>query len=277
MADFPYLSSPESNDSAVEDIISQATDLYALEQIAALNSCHVSDSVLPTALETRFLKLKSFPGANPKLKNPPPSLTQEKTTMSNSLNQFKKAPTSSPDEETDFQSQFLSVESMKPEILSQRGELKISDQGKRSPHSSSNKENEILNHAKGQNSKSRTGSASSPSGSSSSSWEASSPPRQICCFWCSPKKVPRKKSKENRDMGFDLDIGDWEKNDAILSDLGTFSLKDKKQMLKKALKEEEKVSREAEKVVKWVKQASARMDVSTIDYSLSDDDQEIFK
>ena len=43
--------------------------------------------------------------------------------------------------------------------------------------------------------------------------------------------------------------------------------------MKKALKEEEKASREAEKVVEWVKQASARIDVSTIDQLLSGEEK----
>ncbi|XP_058103791.1 uncharacterized protein LOC131247882 [Magnolia sinica] len=103
--------------------------------------------------------------------------------------------------------------------------------------------------------------------------EPSSPPRQTCCFWCSPKRVPGKKGKEDGIMGFELESGGWGKNDEILSDLSTFSLKEQQQRLKKALKEEEKVNQEAEKVVNWVKQASARMDVSVVEDSLRHDEK----
>lgn len=69
----------------------------------------------------------------------------------------------------------------------------------------------------------------------------------------------------------------WEKNDEILSDLSTFSVKEQERKLKKALEEEEKISREAEKVVKWVKQESARMDSSVIKTVLSNHDEETTK
>lgn len=48
----------------------------------------------------------------------------------------------------------------------------------------------------------------------------------------------------------------------------------RKKGLKKALEEEERVSKEAERLVKWVKQESARIDVSTIKSILSDDENE---
>lgn len=69
--------------------------------------------------------------------------------------------------------------------------------------------------------------------------------------------------------------GDWGRGDDILSDLGTFSMKEQQRKLKKALKEQEKASREAEKMVDWVKQASARMNVAAIDELLSDDEEEL--
>ena len=63
----------------------------------------------------------------------------------------------------------------------------------------------------------------------------------------------------------------WEKKDEILSDMSTFSVKEQERRLKKALKEEKRVSREAEKVVQWVKQESARMDDSVITSVLNHD------
>jgi len=77
-------------------------------------------------------------------------------------------------------------------------------------------------------------------------------------LWCSPKKKEqKKKSKEN-----------W--SDEFLSSFGSFSMKEQQKMLKKAMKEQEKVNREAEKIVQWAKQASARMKTSDIDDEHSD-------
>ncbi|CAI9780524.1 unnamed protein product [Fraxinus pennsylvanica] len=59
--------------------------------------------------------------------------------------------------------------------------------------------------------------------------------------------------------GLDIDL-DWGKNDVFLSDLSNFSLKSqKKMMMMKAMKEEEEICREVEKIVKWAKQASTWM------------------
>ena len=59
MSSFRYLSSKDA--SAVEDLLSQAKDLYDLEQVAAINLAGFTDSALPTNLETRFRRLKSLP------------------------------------------------------------------------------------------------------------------------------------------------------------------------------------------------------------------------
>ncbi|GFZ15547.1 hypothetical protein Acr_24g0017370 [Actinidia rufa] len=67
MADFSFLSDSSDHESAVEELLSQAMDHSVLEQVAAINcSAFTFDSVLPTHLETRFHKLKSFPATNPK-------------------------------------------------------------------------------------------------------------------------------------------------------------------------------------------------------------------
>ncbi|XVF13800.1 hypothetical protein REPUB_Repub08aG0239000 [Reevesia pubescens] len=81
----------------------------------------------------------------------------------------------------------------------------------------------------------------------------SSPPQKAGCFWCSPKKLSKKHNKENRVL--DTALG----SDEYLSDLATFSFKEQQKMLNKAIKEQDKISREAEKTVNWAKQASARM------------------
>ncbi|KAK6934841.1 hypothetical protein RJ641_034996 [Dillenia turbinata] len=51
----------------------------------------------------------------------------------------------------------------------------------------------------------------------------------------------------------------------FLGTIARFRRKEQKQRLKAALKEEERISRQAEKVVKWVKQEYARTDVSSIE------------
>ncbi|KAL6001811.1 hypothetical protein ACLOJK_041789 [Asimina triloba] len=101
--------------------------------------------------------------------------------------------------------------------------------------------------------------------------EPCSPPRQTCCFGCSVKSTPgKKKSKKEEILGLGPGDEDWGKNEELLSDFSTFSLKEQDRRLKKALKEEEKVAQEAEKVVTWVKQASARMDYSPVQESIKD-------
>lgn len=117
----------------------------------------------------------------------------------------------------------------------------------------------------GLESKSRNGSFRSPSNSRCSSMESRSPPRRIGCFWCSPKRVSSKKNKENHIDGIDLD---WGKDEEELSDLSTFSTKGQQKLWKKVMMEEEKINREAEKIVKWAKQASMRMEVWGLDDEL---------
>ncbi|XVF52191.1 hypothetical protein PTKIN_Ptkin04bG0244900 [Pterospermum kingtungense] len=61
MADFSFLS--DTDESAVEEVISQAQDLCVLEQLSAINCSAFthSDSVLPSDLDSRFRRLKSLP------------------------------------------------------------------------------------------------------------------------------------------------------------------------------------------------------------------------
>lgn len=116
---------------------------------------------------------------------------------------------------------------------------------------------------------SKSGSLFSPRSSSNSLMDHSpSPPRKTGCFCCTPKKDSKKKSKENWTSASVLG---WNNSDELLSDLGSFSSKHQQKMMKKAIKEEKKLSREAEKIVQWAKQASARMSVSGIEDDLSDD------
>ncbi|KAM6556081.1 hypothetical protein CsatB_003100 [Cannabis sativa] len=78
--------------------------------------------------------------------------------------------------------------------------------------------------------------------------------RVTVCFCFSSKKSNGKGSRSSK----------WEKKENLLSDMSTFSVKEQERRLKKALKEEDKASKEAEKVVQWVKQESARMDADAI-------------
>ncbi|KAK7252566.1 hypothetical protein RIF29_36610 [Crotalaria pallida] len=91
------------------------------------------------------------------------------------------------------------------------------------------------------------------------------------CFSISTKKTSVARNVNNSESS---NHHEWGKNDEILSDMSTFSAKEQERRLKKALEEEERVSREAERVVQWVKQESARIDTSTIKAILSYDDDE---
>lgn len=104
-----------------------------------------------------------------------------------------------------------------------------------------------------------------------------SPQRVACCFCFSTNKNDGKKSRRYDVSGLNIEDKRWEKNDEILSDLSTFSVKEQERKLKKALKEEERVNKEAERVVQWVKQESARMDASVIKTVLDNDDGETTK
>lgn len=223
---FSSHSSPENIRPEIEVIISQATDLCALEQIAALNTSHISDdSSLPTHLESRFRKLKSLPVANPQPRTTPHCTSpaeeeeEEENIIPKSLNQSQSLPTPS----------FVDLnEDQITGPVKQEEKAAVEDPKLRKSE---------FNISRG-----------SPS-----------PPRQTCCFWCYSKKDMKKKAKG---------IEDWWENDEILS-----SLKEQQRKLKKALKEQEQVSQEAEKMVKWIKQASAKMNARAIDELLSDDEE----
>ncbi|KAJ7943964.1 Vitellogenin-2 protein [Quillaja saponaria] len=83
-----------------------------------------------------------------------------------------------------------------------------------------------------------------------------------CCFCFSTKKNQVKQSKKDKEVSGSIET-EWGKNGEILSDLSTFSVKEQEKRLKKALKEEESRSKEAVRIVNWVKQESAKMDTSS--------------
>ncbi|XP_016441800.1 uncharacterized protein LOC107767343 [Nicotiana tabacum] len=287
MADFSFLSDDSDNEKAVNELLSQAMDQSVLEQVAAINCSGFNDSLLPTQLETRFRKLKSLPTTSSK----PYTLTKSSRSFCSS--EFPKTKKSYDDDDnekiegTPVQEKGSEVnlghgfvqENVKNDVytktpVEEKGfEVNlehefVKKQTKSKVHS--NKDDAFTKSAdgkKGKKSESLSGSMSSDS------WEFSkdclSPPMKTGCFWCSPmKKGSNKKGKENRGMK-------WGKNDdddEFLSDLSAFSLKNQEKLMKKAMMEQEKINREAEKIVKWAKQASARLDISSIEDELSDDD-----
>ncbi|KAI8555351.1 hypothetical protein RHMOL_Rhmol05G0168100 [Rhododendron molle] len=93
-----------------------------------------------------------------------------------------------------------------------------------------------------------------------------------CCFCFSngKKKTTRSKGISGR-ADQTKNRRDWEKREEMLSDMSTFSVEEQERRLKAAVEKEEKAVKEAERVVKWVKQESLRMDVSTVDRVLRED------
>ncbi|CAA7057199.1 unnamed protein product [Microthlaspi erraticum] len=75
----------------------------------------------------------------------------------------------------------------------------------------------------------------------------------LCC-----SRVPNTTEStmgKTSDRSWPIDDGD-----KFLSDTGTFSVKEQEHQLKAARLEEQRLGREAEKVITWVKQESARFD-----------------
>ncbi|KAG6466840.1 uncharacterized protein LOC122037347 [Zingiber officinale] len=243
---FPHFSGigEDGHAAAVDAIIAEASDLCALEQIAALNTAHLSDSnLLPSHLESRFRKLKSLPNSLPDPSTAltprfPPENGEDKENFPDppKMNRARTLPAPT-------------VNPQKPDGSIPREEDALPT------------ENECITRTKKEELKSNWAFGSSPSFLADSSGESSpSPPRQRCCLCFSPKRAQRKS-----------------KGDEILSELGIPSLKEEHRKLKKALKEQEKMTRETEKIVKWVKKASARMNSASVDDLLSDAEDEELK
>ncbi|XP_061359882.1 uncharacterized protein LOC133303920 [Gastrolobium bilobum] len=259
----------DTDESAIEEIISQAQDACVLEQVSAINCSAITDSALPTDLESRFRKLKSFPATKPKQIPHTLSTLHKGNDQSPDFSPSKENPD---DPKLKLPSGCVSSPQKKgSEAKSKHGSVSLSPPfGSASGSSHTSEESSVSSvfkpTQKDEGKRSRQKSLFSSLGSSNSLMGGSpSPPRKVGFFWCSPKKE-KKKSKENNVV-----VVGWDKSDELLSDFGSFSSKQQQKMLKKALKEEEKISREAEKIVEWAKHASARMNVSGIDDELSDD------
>ncbi|KVH89857.1 uncharacterized protein LOC112521941 [Cynara cardunculus var. scolymus] len=284
MADHFSFLTDSDDDRAVEDVLEQAMDHSVLEQLAAINCSSFSTTDnLPSHLETRFRKLKSLPTttASPAASRFPPSKSRSLRPRSrNDVDLDERHPgfcgsadfERIPDGKKGLESP-PSNDSPEEQSDGNRCERKGLESKSKSNLKSDTSPRAEVYKQKDLKAKSGTGSSKSQS----DSWSLSSPEsdtgtlspprRKIGCLWCSPKKeksVPRKQGKENRQSS----SSSWG-NDADF--LKAFSIKEQKKMMKKAMKEEEKINREAEKIVKWAKQASARMmDVSGVDDELSD-------
>ncbi|GMH09138.1 hypothetical protein Nepgr_010978 [Nepenthes gracilis] len=258
MADFTSLS--DTDDSAVDEIFSEAIDLSVLEQIAAINCYSFSDSVLPSDLESRYHRLKNLPPSSKSTFKSPISNPQLKTVRESELTNNSVPKTTipvSPLEDVKGGEWRCGYVSSAPG--SSNFSFKKADTSKSKANSGDNK---------GFDAKSRTGLFILRSNSWNSSVEMPSPPQKTGCLCFSPKRGSGKSSKRNVIASWGLN---WGKYDEISSDFGSFSSKEQRKMLNKAMREEQKISREAEKIVKWAKRASARMDVSNIIDELSPD------
>ncbi|MED6207205.1 hypothetical protein PIB30_033598 [Stylosanthes scabra] len=277
-----FFSDPsDTDDSAINDIISQAKDACLLEQISAINCSSFTDSsLLPTHLESRFRKLKSFPATIPaKSITPPPRHSKDENFPISDSRSFHSSPSGKYQngKMPKLQQGCVSVSSPSNSVDSSCGRNGLKSKSKLGSVSSGSASSDGSEESslssmfkpaqKGNNDNNNKKGKVKNSGSKKSS-PSPSPPRRAGCFWCSPKKDSRKKSKE-----VDWSVVGWDKDDELLSDLGSFSSKKQQKILKKALKEEQKISREAQKIVEWAKQESARMNVDVIDHDeLSDTD-----
>ncbi|EEF42495.1 uncharacterized protein LOC8280094 [Ricinus communis] len=258
MADWGYLS--DTDDSAVEELISQVKDLSVLEQVSKINCSGFTDSLLPTDLDTRFRKLKSFNTSKVQFSG---TSLEGKRIVHGSVSDDENDEGHPSEKGSSFKdgTEIFSDTKQNPD-----GKLKESPNWEKifslleeNPDGEKGLEKNYKHGSYDSSSKSKSGSSVSPLGSSNSFLD--SPPKKTGCFWCSPKK---KKNRENLKI-------DWayKKDDDFLSVLDIFSYKEQK----KAIKEEEKINKEAEKIVKWAKQASNRMSFHGIEDEVSDDDK----
>ncbi|KAL7150585.1 hypothetical protein ABFS83_05G123100 [Erythranthe nasuta] len=254
-----FFSDDSDGEKAVEELLSQAMDSTILEQVAAINCAGFTKTDLPSHLETRFQRLKSLPSPAAK----PAPLATKSFSFSNPSELEKNEPKKSDSgEEKPAEDK---GEEVHPKCLKKVPEEKNYFSGSESFSPLKKKNPRVKMEEKGNKSFS---SSSSFEGFSSRSV---SPPAKSGCFLCSPKKSARK-NKENRGLDLGINWGKKQDNDDLLSDLSD----NQRKLIKKAMAEEEKICREAEKIVKWAKQYSSRMDISSIEDELSDDENAKF-
>ncbi|KAL9253756.1 hypothetical protein AKJ16_DCAP08038 [Drosera capensis] len=232
MADFSFLSSSD-DDSAIDVLISSTIDHCTLETITKLNTSSFTDqTLLPPHLESRFRRLKSH----------------LPTTQNELLTRNQRNGTS------------------KKEIL-RNGESSFlfdSDPG------SSNSDLD-----KGFDEKVRKGFPSR--GLDTGNWEVG----------CVEKGEWRNGSGSSREvedskgvvcscfggkgLGFKRKSGRKMGNE-VLRDLGSLSRMEQRDVMKMALKEEERIAKEAERIVEWARQASERVNVGDLEEEEEDDE-----
>ncbi|GJN39323.1 hypothetical protein PR202_gb28434 [Eleusine coracana subsp. coracana] len=282
--------------AAVDAILAEAADLVALEQIAKLNTAHLTDdSALPSSLESRFRKLKSLPTA-PTAAPPVKTLGRSVTAP---LQIDPPQPNPTPQHPTVPEQQHSGPGQDDPAGKKENSPPPQQQQLPPPPVTAiptavRDDDDEDLERLFGggrgrpmlreRNRGTRNldddddGSTSPP------------PPRQACCFGFSPKKptlqktTPTKSSKKK--VHGSAGIGGTDRGDVLGVDTKEWGdenrrmvteLKEQQRKLKQALEEQVKVSRETAKMARWVKQASARMThTDAIDDLLSDceDDDE---
>lgn len=261
MGDYGYLS--DTDDSAVEELISQAKELSALEQIAAINcSAFPDSSTLPHDLESRFRRLKSVPP-------PRPDPVSSKVSNKN-LTHSKTVATSYP-KDPDSSVPSRNERDLGTERSSRAGRLDSDGSGDFSPAKRAQKLSKEKRRAGSSSSSSSSVDLATPPSSSdsepekkskskSSSWvKKLSPSKIIGYIWSSPNKsssAKKKNIKSIKSFGRDRDV-DF---DEFLSDLNAYSVEDQRKMLKKALKEQQKMRKEAAQIIKMTRKASARFD-----------------
>lgn len=250
MGDYGYLS--DTDDSAVEELISQAKELSALEQIAAINCSGFTDSsTLPHDLESRFRRLKSLPAARPdpvpsKISNKKKDLTHSKSVASSCYPKDADLGVKSGGFESDGSGDFSPA---KPTQKLPKEKHRVGS----SPSSSSSSVDLATPDYSEPEKKSK---------SKSSSWvKKLSPSKIIGYIWSSPNKsssssTKKKNIKSIKSFGRERDV-DF---DEFLSDLNAYSVEDQRKMLKKALKEQQKMRKEAAEIIKMTRKASARFD-----------------
>ncbi|KAF8047605.1 hypothetical protein N665_2931s0004 [Sinapis alba] len=279
MGDFGYLS--DTDESAVEELISQAKELSALEQIAAINCSACTDSsTLPHDLESRFRRLKSLPSARPdpvSSKITKKDLTHSKSVVGCPKDADLSGNPRNPGKKSDDSSVFsgnkrdLGVKLGSSRAgLDSDGSGDFSDSGIFSPAKRTTQKLPKEKHRVGSSSSS-VDLATPPSSDSepekksksksSSSWvKKLSPAKIIGYIWSSPNKSSSSTKKKNiksiKSFGRERDV-DF---DEFLSDLNAYSVEDQRKMLKKALKEQQKMRKEAAEIIKMTRKASARFD-----------------
>ncbi|KAH0854831.1 LOW QUALITY PROTEIN: hypothetical protein HID58_037126, partial [Brassica napus] len=270
MADFGYLS--DTDDSAVEELISQAKELSALEQIAAINcsSFTTDSSTLPDDLESRFRRLKSLPPARPDPFRLRLDLTHSKSVVGYpkdadfSGNPVKNVVLMRIRRDLGVNSGF---ERSSRAGLDSDGSGDFSDSGNigSSKIFSPAKQTQKLPKEKRRVASSSVDLATPPSSDSepemrskskSSSWvKKLSPSKIIRYIWSSPNKSSSAKKKNIKASNHLLHLVAH-----LLMLISTTFFEDQRKMLKKALKEQQKMRKEAAQIIKMTRKASARFD-----------------